>query len=151
MSSGRLEWVLVAQRLADQGEGLAGDVALEDSQGVVAAVAAGFASCGELAGSGVVDHAVVRDGPQGVVGRSVPSAVEAVAVGLTAAGLDGADTAQGGEGCVIAEAFGVTARGHQQLGGGVDPDPGSGQQGGCGSPHDGADRGIEFEDLGVQL
>ena len=71
MSSGGAKGVFVAQCVADEGEGLASDVALEDTQSVVTVVAGGLASSSELAGSGVVNHAVVRDGPQGVIRGAV--------------------------------------------------------------------------------
>jgi hypothetical protein len=50
--------------------------------------------------SGVMDHPVVRDGPQGAVGGAVTAAAEAVALSLPAAGLDRAGAAEGGEGGV---------------------------------------------------
>jgi hypothetical protein len=81
----------------DQVEGFAGDVALQDPQNLVAAVALGSAFRGERSGRGVVDEAVVRDGPECVVRGSVTAAVEAVTLSLPAAGLDRAGPTEGGE------------------------------------------------------
>jgi hypothetical protein len=98
MSSGVGDGLLGAERVADEGEGFAGDVALEDAQGVVAGVALLASFLGEVTGSAVVDHLVVGDGPQGAVGGAVAPAAEAVALSLPAARLDGAGAAEGGEG-----------------------------------------------------
>jgi len=44
---------------------------------------------GEVADAGIVDHVVVRDGPQGVVGGAFTSEAEAVTLSLAAAGCTG--------------------------------------------------------------
>ena len=49
-----------------------------------------------------------------------------------------------GEGGFGAEPLGVVTRGDQQLAGGVDPDPGQGEQGG-------GDRGDQFLELSVEV
>ncbi len=114
----------VVEGVLDEGEGLAGDVALEDAEGVLAAVASGPSPSGGLAGAGVADHAVVRDGTEGVVGVAVAAAAESVAVALSAAGLDGAGPAEGGEGGVAVQPVGVGAGGDEPLGGAVGSDAG---------------------------
>jgi hypothetical protein len=63
MSSGLGEGVFGGQCGSDDGEGFAGDVALKDPECVLAAVALLVSLVGEIAGAGVVDQAVVRDGP----------------------------------------------------------------------------------------
>lgn len=68
MSSSVRKRLFSAQGVADETEGLAGDVALENSQGVVSAVACGLSASGEVPCPRVVDHPVVRDRPEGVVG-----------------------------------------------------------------------------------
>lgn len=109
MSSGLGDGLLVAKSLADEREGFACDVALEDAQGLVAAVAVLASLLGELTGSGVVDHPVVRDRPKGAVRGAVTAAAEAVALSLPAAGLHGAGAAEGGEGGVAMQPLGVAA------------------------------------------
>lgn len=59
MSSGLVTGLLVVQRRPDDAERFSDDVAFEDAQGVLAAVALLSPSFGELAGPVVVDHAVV--------------------------------------------------------------------------------------------
>ena len=56
----------------------------------------------------------------------------------------GGGAAQVGEGGLGAQPLGVVAGGDQQLPGGVDPDPGQGDQGG-------RDRGDQVLELGVEL
>jgi hypothetical protein len=57
---------------------------------------------------------------------------------------DGGDAAQMGEGGLATQPLGVVTGGDQQLPGGVDPDPGQGDQGG-------GDRADQFLELGVKL
>src|SRR5438094_9676211 len=78
----------------DQVEGFAGDVALENPQNLVAAVALERPFRCELPGNRVVDESVVSDGPQGVVRGPVTTTVEAVALSLTTAGLHRAGAAE---------------------------------------------------------
>jgi hypothetical protein len=104
---------------------LEGDVALQHAQNVLAAVALLPSSVGERAGPLVVNHAVVGDGPQSVVRLAVASAAEPVALSLLAACLDGAGSAERGEGRVAVQAVGVAAGGDGQLRGGVDADAGA--------------------------
>src|SRR5215213_6305875 len=149
MSSGLSSGVVGAQRVEDEAEGLAGDVALEDAQGVLAAVAVLASSFGEFAGPGVVDHAVVRDGPQGVVGLAVTAAAEPVPVALAAAGLDGAGAAERGEGRVAVQPVRVAAAGDEQLGRAVDADSRALDELGCGASDLVAQGAVQFEDLGM--
>lgn len=89
-----------AQRGADDAEGLASGVALEHAQRVLTTVALLASSMGDVSRPLVVDHAVVRDRPQRVVGLAIPAAAQAVALSLPATGLDGARSAERGEGRV---------------------------------------------------
>jgi hypothetical protein len=102
------------KRLQDEGEGLSCDVALQDAQGVFAGVTLlGGASSRELASARVVNHSVVGDGPEGVVGIALSAAVEAVPLALAAAGLDGAHAAERGERGVAVESAGVATGGDE--------------------------------------
>jgi len=89
VSSGLGQGLLQAQCGPDEREDFAGDVAFEDPQGVLSAVTFFFAFFGEVADAGIVDHVVVRDGPQGVVGGAFTSEAEAVTLSLAAAGCTG--------------------------------------------------------------
>ena len=110
MSSGGCELWFGAECGSDDGERFAGDVALEDPQRVVATVASCASPFRELAGPGIVDHPVVGDRPQRVVGGTVATAVQAVSARLPAGGLDWADTAERREGRVTVEPLGVFLR-----------------------------------------
>src|SRR6266542_7139811 len=90
-------WVGRAERVADLGEDLTGDVALEQPEDLFAAGAGGGAAGGVGAGLRVVHQPVVGDGPQGAVGGAVTAAVQPVALGLAAGVLDRAGAAQRGE------------------------------------------------------
>ena len=80
---------------------LAGDVALEDAADVAVGFAFG-AAAGEVGmGAGAAAHPGERDGVQGVVEVPVAAAVEAVADGFAAAGGDGVDAGEGGEGGLL--------------------------------------------------
>jgi hypothetical protein len=84
MSSGGWRDPFAVERVDDQVEGFAGDVALQHSQDVVAAVALCPSLRGELACPWVVDEPIVRDRPQGVVRSAVAAAVESVTLALGA-------------------------------------------------------------------
>ena len=62
------------------------------------------------------------DAVEGGVGLPVAAAVEAVSLGLAGGCFDGADAAQGGEGGLASQPFGVVAGGDEQRGGGVGAD-----------------------------
>jgi hypothetical protein len=82
-----------AEGVADLGEDLTGDVALEQPEDLFAAGPGGGAAGGISAGLWVVHEPVVGDDPQGAVGGAVTAAVEAVALCPTAGVLDRADAA----------------------------------------------------------
>jgi hypothetical protein len=110
---------------------LAGDVALEAAQDVELGQALLGAPFHVGPGRWVAAHPDQGDAPQGVVGLAVAAAVESVAVGAARGRGDGGGAAQVGEGGLAMEPLGVVAGGDQQLPGGVDPDPGQGDQGGA--------------------
>lgn len=67
-------------------------------------------------GFGVAAHAGDRDGVQGPVQRTVSAAIEAVPASLSATGLKGCDSGQGGERCFASDPAGVRPA-DQHLGG----------------------------------
>lgn len=104
-------------------EGVARDIALEHAQDVLPAVTLLTTAVGEVAGSLVVDRAVVSDGPKSVVGLTVAAAGEPVALPLSAADLDGAGSAERGEKAAsLCSRSGVASGYDQQLCGAVDAD-----------------------------
>src|SRR6476661_5325811 len=86
---------------------LAGDVALEAAADLAGGLALGGAAGDVGPSPGAVGHAGQGDGVQGAVERAVAAAVEPVAYGAPAAGLEGAGPGQGGERGVVAAAAGV--------------------------------------------
>src|SRR6266545_2024903 len=140
-----------AERVADLGEDLAGDVALEEPEDLFAAGAGGGAAGGVGAGLWVVHEPVVGDDPQGAVGGAVTAAVEPVALGLAAGVLDRAGTAQRRERGLAVEPVGVVTGGHQQLRGADRADPRSGQEAGHDPPDDGGDVLVVVTDLLVEV
>src|SRR6266508_6024740 len=128
-----------AERVADLGEDLAGDVALEQPQDLFAAGTGGGTAGGVRAGLWVVHEPVVGDDPQGAVWGGGVAAVGAVGGGLAAGMLDRAHAAQRRERALAAEPVRVVAGGHQQLRGADRADPGPGQQPGHHPPDDGGD------------
>ena len=135
----------------DDREDLAGDVALEHPQDVLAAVALGAASLGVVPGPGVVDEPDVGDGPQRVVRRPVTTAVEPVPLGLPGARFDRADSAERGEGGVAGEPVGVAAGGDEQLRGAVDADAGALEQLGRDLLDEDSDLDVEVADFVVEV
>lgn len=97
------------------------------------------------------DPPVVGDGPQRVAGGTVAAAAQPVSVRLPAAGLDWADTAERGEGCVAMEPLGVPSGCDEELGGAVDPDSRSLDQRGSGAVDEITDHPIELKNLLVKL
>ena len=128
----------------------AGDVAFEAADGVAGGFAFAGAPRGVGLGAGVVAEADHGDAPEGLVGVAVAAAVEAVAGGLPAGGLDGAGAAEGGEGCVAVEALGVVAGGDEECGGCVGSDAVGGEQGGVGGSAQGAEFAVEGGDLSAE-
>ena len=105
------------------GVDLPGDVALEAADDLAFAEAFGGASFDVVAGGLVVAHPDDGDDVEGAVRGPVSAAAEAVTAGGSAAagGLRG-DAAELGEGCLVADAFGVVAGGDQELAGDLDAD-----------------------------
>jgi hypothetical protein len=133
------------------GVDLAGDVALQTAQDVELGEALVGPPLDIGPGWWVAVHADQGDAPQGVVGAAVTSPVEPVAVGATRGRGDGRGTAQVGEGGFGAEPLGIVAGGDQQLAGGVDPDPGQGEQGGGDGGDQGLQLAIEVVELALEL
>src|SRR6266545_2936246 len=140
-----------AERVADLGEDLTGDVALEQPQDLFAAGTGGGTAGGVRAGLWVVHEPVVGDDPQGAVGGAVAAAVEAVALGLAAGMLDRAGATQRRERALAAEPVRVVAGGHQQLRGADRADPGPGQEPWHDPPHDDGDVLVVVADLLVEV
>jgi hypothetical protein len=86
-----------------------------------------------------------------VVGVTVTAAVEPVAVGTARGCRDRGDAAQVRKGGLAAQPLGVVAGGDQQLPGGVDPDPGQGQQGGGDCADQLLELGVELGEFGLEL
>ena len=74
-----------------------------------------------------------------------------MAVGAARGGGDGGGAAQVGEGGFGAEPLGVVAGGDQQLAGGVDPDPGQGEQGGRGRGDQRSEVVVELVEFALEL
>ncbi len=62
------------------------------------------------------------DGVESGVGAAVAASIEPSALNIFPDASHEADTAQGGEGCFVSEAFGVVASGDEQSRGGVGAD-----------------------------
>ena len=82
---------------------------------------------------------------------AVAGPVESVAVGAARGRRDGGGAAQVREGGFGAEPLGVVAGGDQQLAGGVDPDPGQGQQGRSNSGDQRLELAVELVELGLEV
>ena len=130
---------------------LAGDVAFQAAEDVGLGEALFGPPLDIGSGRWVVVHADEGDAPQGVVGPPVTSPVEPVAVGAARGRGDGCGTAQVCEGGLGAQPLGVVAGGNQQLAGGVDPDPGQGEQGGSDGGDQGLQLAIEVVEFGLEL
>ena len=63
----------------------------------------------------------------------------------------GAGAAEVGEGGFGAQPLGIVAGGDQQLAGGLDPDPGQGDQAGATAADQGLELGVELVELGLEL
>ena len=98
-----------------------------------------------------MDEPVVRDRPQGVVGRTVASSAEPVAMTLSTAGLHWAGTAQSSERGVAVQPVRVRAGGDEQLRRTVNPDAWSLEQLRGGSSDELTDEPVQLDDLGVQV
>ena len=123
---------------------LAGDVAFQTSDDFSTGLAFFLASLDVCDRSLVVSHPGDGNVPEGAVGFTVPSPVEAVAYGSSRRRLDGACAAQRREGRFRLHAFGVVTGCDQQGGGGVHADSWGAEQRRVGP-------GAETVDLGVQL
>ncbi len=95
---------------------LAGDVALEAAPDLLGGLALGGAAGDVGAGIRAAAHAGVGDRMNRLVQGAVTAAVEPMPGGASAAGLLGADAAEGGEGGLVAAPAGVGER-HDDLGG----------------------------------
>ena len=77
---------------------------------------------------GVVDHADHDDPPEGLIGGSVPTAVESLADGQPRGGVDRGDSAVMGERGLAAQALRVVAGGDQEGTRGVGAHPEAGHK-----------------------
>ena len=82
---------------------------------------------------------------------AVAAAIQPVTVGATRGGGDGGDTAQVREGGLATQPLGIVAGGDQQLPGGVDPDPGQGDQGGRGRADQRLELEVQLVEFGLEL
>jgi hypothetical protein len=83
------------------------------------------------------------------VGLAVAAAGEPEPVGLSRRGGDRRGAGQPRERALGSEPFGVVAGGDQQGGGGVDPDPATFHELGCGGRDEPGELPVEVLDLGV--
>src|SRR5215216_3988409 len=102
---------------------LAGHIALEAADDLALGQALSGAAFHVGDGRRVPAHPDHDDPKQRGVGLAVAAPVEAVTAGLAGGGRDGAGAAQLGVGGLRADPTGVVARGTEQLGGTVEPDP----------------------------
>lgn len=109
-----------------------GDVALQAADDLAFAQAFGGAPLDVVAGRLVATHPDDRDDVEGTVCGAVAAAAEPVsAAGASAAGRLGRDAAELGEGGFVADAFGVVARGDEELASDLDADTVQFDQFGC--------------------
>ena len=78
---------------------MAGEVALEEADGVAAGFAFGEAAGDVVLGGGVVQSPVEDDGVEGAVELAVTAAAEPMSGSLTAGGGDRGDAGEPREGC----------------------------------------------------
>src|SRR5512132_2510305 len=107
---------------------LAGHIALEAADDLALGQALSGAAFHIGDGGRMPAHPDDDDPEQRGVGLAVAAPVEAVTAGLAGGGRDGAGAAQLGGGSLRADPTGVVARGTEQLGGAVEPDPEGGDQ-----------------------
>ena len=112
----------------EDGEDLAGDVALEASDDLGLGQPFGGASGGVGPGAGVVTQPAKYDDVEGVVRPAVAATVESVAVGPPAAGRDRSNPAQMRERGLRAQPVGVVTGSDEYLSGDFGADPGQGDQ-----------------------
>jgi hypothetical protein len=84
------------------------------------------------------------DAPQGMVGLAIARSVESVPDSHARGGLDRRHPAHGGEGCLVAQAFGVATGGDEQNGGHVGPHAQGGAQSRIGLGRQIIEDGAEF-------
>ena len=130
---------------------LAGDVALETAHDVELGQPLFGPPLDIGSGRWVAAHPDQGNAPQGVVGLAVTAAVESVAVGAARGRRDRGGAAKMGEGGLAAEPMGIVTGGHQQLPGGVDPNPGQGDQGRRGRGDQQLELSIKLSELGLEL
>jgi len=138
--------LLVARGLEGVVE-LAGDVALEAADDLGLGQAFGGAPGGVGAGAWVVAQASEDDHVEGVVGGAIAAAVEAVAVGPSAASGDGGHAAQVRERCLGVQPLGVVPERGQELAGDFGADAGQCDQARSGRGHQRAEFDVSFADL----
>jgi len=138
--------LLVARGLEGVVE-LAGDVALEAADDLGLGQAFGGATGGVGAGAWVVAQASEDDHVEGVVGGAIAAAVEAVAVGPSAASGDGGHAAQVRERCLGVQPLGVVPERGQELAGDFGADAGQCDQARSGRGHQRAEFDVSFADL----
>jgi hypothetical protein len=128
---------------------LAGDRSYKAAFDVAAGLALGGSAGGVGLGFWVVLQPAQRDGVPRSVELPVAAAVESMPHGLSTAGVDGCRSAEGGEGCFVADAPTV-GPGDQQLRGGDCADAGLVEQLGAGGGDELLELGLVFGGLGLQ-
>src|SRR5215204_5361255 len=126
---------------------LAGHIALEAADDLALGQALSGAAVDVGDGRRVPAHPDHDDPKQRGIGLAVATPVEAVTAGLAGGGRDGAGATQLGVGGLRADPTGVVARGTEQLGGTVEPDPKGGHQRGGGP----AGEALEVAGMGLDL
>src|SRR5829696_6095789 len=134
----------------DEGEGLGGDVALEEADGFTSGLSVGQASSWIVLAAGVPAQPGQGDPVERGVGLPITATVEPPAAGLAGGGLDRADTAERGVGALTAQPFRVVPGGDQQRGGAVGTDAALFQQLGCVGGDQRAEPFVQLIGLGLQ-
>ena len=151
MSSGELRLIDLLLSLADQGEDLARDVALQAPDGLELGMAFGDALCDIGLGSWVGPEPTDGDDVQGAVGARSPPLLRRWRVVLPDEAGTGLTPQSAAKLASERRRSGVVAGGQEQLRGGAVTDGVPRHQVGCKLIDDGGDHDVEIGDLVVQF